>query len=197
MRDPNGHVHRQDHDVALCNPLAGHDCLNRSLGVAIMMMGANAGESDYLFEGFKMGTEGLGGEGGAIVGEVRLWYDSIVTTQGFEISLCPQGFVSVQMCLKLDVNEVGAVIHEDTASREHVFVLGLPLGGEESSLGGTDKMIDRNLLAGKEIVGSDDASTVLDVSLGGFARGRAGALLAKLAGSTFGHWGRQATCSSV
>jgi hypothetical protein len=47
------------------------------------------------------------------------------------------------MSLELNGNGIGAVINKDTASRVHVFILGLALGGEEISLGGTYKLIKR------------------------------------------------------
>jgi hypothetical protein len=90
-----GHVRPVNCWVQHHGPGNGHDRLDRSLGVSVVMMGSNTGKANDLAEDFQMGAESLWSKGRAIIRQVGLWNDSRVTAHGFEICLGPQSFVTV------------------------------------------------------------------------------------------------------
>jgi hypothetical protein len=75
----------------------GHDRANRSFSNTVVMMSANSGKSHDLFKHGKLGRVFLRGEGGCIVGKVRLNDDAMIATHVLISVFCLQLFKRSQV----------------------------------------------------------------------------------------------------
>jgi hypothetical protein len=157
--------------------------LDCSLSDAIVVVGACAGKQVDLAKGVKVAREVGGRERTTIVGEVFLRDNAGVAAHKFEPLLCTQGFVRSQVGLELNVNHAAGMVHKDAAATILLSVGLFATGVEQAAFGGTHKVVYRGTLAGEELVTPEDVDAVAD-NAGDRARGRAAALLAKLARGT-------------
>ena len=104
-----------------------------AVGFAIMMMSSRASKvMDWLRRG-ELSGKLLGSEGRAIVSEEGLNNDSKVSAHQLVVFFGLQGLMGVEMRLKLDVNVIGRVIHEDTATGVHIILVRLPFRAEQTT----------------------------------------------------------------
>jgi len=111
----------------------GHDGLDAAFSFTIVMMSSSTSETNDLFKLCELRGKRLGTEGRSIVSEKRLNNDSKISTQQLVVFFGLQGFMGVEMRLKLDVSVIGRVIHEDTATTVHLVRIRLALGVEQST----------------------------------------------------------------
>jgi hypothetical protein len=107
-----------------------HDGSNVALGDAIVMVSADAGESDDLFEVGEVAGELGGGERLGVVGEALLRSDSCVTAHSLEVFFRIERLVGVQTYLVLNENETGGVVDKDAPSSVHLVEFRFAGGGE-------------------------------------------------------------------
>jgi hypothetical protein len=129
-----------------------HDGLNVALGNPIVMMGANARKQSLLIEFEKVLGEGLRCEVAAVVEEVLLRNHSSVSTHELEGLLCLEGLGRAESGLQFDMDVARGGIDKDAAAFVHLAFFGLPLAGEQSASCGADEVIDRDPLAGEELI---------------------------------------------
>jgi hypothetical protein len=102
--------------------------------MTVVVMSTGASKLNVLTEVFKVELKGMRREGGGIVREVGLRNDAIVQAHGFICLFAHNGLVTIESLLKLNVDMIRCMINKDAASREHVFILSLALGGEQATL---------------------------------------------------------------
>jgi hypothetical protein len=111
--------------------------------------------------------KGLGCEGGTVVEEVLLRNYTDVPGAQLEPFLGREGFVGVEMSLELDLNVPGGRVDEDASTRVHVLGFGLAAATEEAALGRANEVVNRDALARKDLILSEDVHTISnDASLG-------------------------------
>ena len=125
-----GDVRPMDGRMQHHGPCDGHDCTNVAFGDSIVMVSADASESNYLLELGEVARELGGRERFRVVGEVLLRRHSCVATHSLETLFCFKSLVRVQADLVLDKNVAGCVVNKDTAAGVHVVELGLSGGGK-------------------------------------------------------------------
>ncbi len=107
-----------------------HDGSNVALSDAIVMVSADAGESDDLFEVGEVAGELGGGERLGVVGEVLLRSDSCVAAHSLEVFFRFERLVGVQTYLVLNENKAGGVVDKDAPSGVHLVEFRFAGGGE-------------------------------------------------------------------
>ena len=107
-----------------------HDSSNVALGDAIVMVSADAGESDNLFKVGEVAGELGGGERFGVVGEVLLRSDSCVAALSLEAFFRFERLVGVQTYLVLNENKAGGVVDKDAPSGVHLVEFRFAGGGE-------------------------------------------------------------------
>jgi hypothetical protein len=169
--------------------------LDVALGNPIVMMGTDAGKESLLIKLEKVLGKGLRCEVSAVVEEVLLRNYAGVSTHQLEGLLGLESFGGAERSLELDMDVAGGRINENTTSLVHLALLGLPLAGEQSASCGADEVIDRDPLAGEELILSKSVHTVPDNRSGG-SRGRSLLLLGELARGAH-RWVDETRASSV
>jgi hypothetical protein len=119
----------------------------------------------------------------------------MIATHQFVVFFGSEGFMRVEARLKFDVNVTRRMVNKQTTTTVHFTVTRLSTGGEETTLGATDKVINRNLLTWMQVVLLQGTGTVLHDGRR-LARSRTTILLSVQAGSTLG-WGLDLTSSSM
>ena len=131
-----------------------------SLRDAVVVVCTNAGEPHDLCERREVASEFGGCENLGIVRQVLLRHNSILAAGEFELFLCFQRLVCVEVDLEFDMDETGGVVHEDATSRVHLVGFGLPSGGKKSSSRAADEVIDGDSMSGDNVVGFEDVRSV-------------------------------------
>ena len=54
------------------------------------------------------------------MGQVRLWYNAVVPTHQLKIVFHVDGFMGVQIGLKLHMNEARSMVHKQTTTQIHL-----------------------------------------------------------------------------
>ena len=110
-----------------------HDGLDAALSLTVVMMSSSTSEPDDLSKLCKLRSELLGSEDGSVVSQEGLNNDSKIAAHQLIVFLCFQGLMGVEMSLQLDVNVIGRVIHEDTATGVHIILVRLPFRAEQTT----------------------------------------------------------------
>ena len=131
-----------------------------SLRNAVVVVCTNAGEPHDLCERREVASEFGGCENLGIVRQVLLRHNSILATGKFELFLCFQCLVCVEVDLEFNMDETGGVVHEDATSRVHLVGFGFPSGGKKSSSCAADEVIDRDSMPGDDVVSLEDVRSV-------------------------------------
>jgi hypothetical protein len=124
------------------------------------MMSSNASEEGLLIELEEVLGEGLGRKVGSVVEKVLLGDHSGVSTHQFEGLLGLESLCRAQSGLQLDMDVPGSGIDKDAASFVHLALFCLAFAGEQSPPSGADEVIDRDPLAGKQLILSKGVHTV-------------------------------------
>ena len=111
-------------------PCDGHDGANVAFGDSIVMVSADASESNDLLKLGEVARELGRSKRFRIVGEIFLWRHACVATHSLEALFCFEGLVRVQTDLVLDKNVAGGMINEDATASVHVVELGFSSGGK-------------------------------------------------------------------
>jgi hypothetical protein len=126
--------------------------LDVALGDSVVMMSSNTSEESLLVELEKVLGKGFRCEVGSVVEKVLLGNHSGVSTHELEGLLGLERFGGAECSLELDMDVARGRINENTASLVHLALLSLPLAGEQSASCGADEVIDRDPLAGEELI---------------------------------------------
>jgi hypothetical protein len=97
-----------------------HDCLDRALGDAIVVMGPNTGKPNRLLEGSKVVGEGVQHEGLPVVGLVLLQDNADFATKKLVLLQC---LVGVQVGLELDMDVARGMVDKDAAARVQISLV--------------------------------------------------------------------------
>jgi hypothetical protein len=136
--------------------------LDVALGNPIVMMSADASKEGLLIELEDVVGEGLRCEVASVVEEVLLWNHSGVSTHQLEGFLGLKGLRGAESGLQFDMDVARGGIDENTAALIHLALLCLAFAGEQSASSGADEVIDRDPLAGEELILAKDVHTVSD-----------------------------------
>ena len=107
-----------------------HDGSDVAFGDPVVMVSADASESNYLLKLRAVARELGGRERFRVVGEILLRRHSCVAAHSLEALLCLESFVRVQADLMLDEDKTRGVVDEDAATGVHVVKFCLSGGGE-------------------------------------------------------------------
>ncbi len=107
-----------------------HDGSDVAFGDPVVMVSADASESDDLLEVGKVARELGGRKRFRVVSEILLRRDSCVVTHSLEALFRFESLVRVQADLVLDKNVAGGVVDEDAAAGIHVVKFRFSGGGE-------------------------------------------------------------------
>ena len=120
----------------------GHNGSNVALGDTIVMVSADACESDNLLEIGEVAREFGRGERLGIVRKKFLRHDSSVATHTFEAFLCLESLMRVEADLMFHKNVTGGMVNKDATSSIHLFKFGLAGGGEQTTTSAADEVVD-------------------------------------------------------
>jgi hypothetical protein len=159
--------------------------LDVALGDPIVVMGADTSKERFLIELEKILSEGFGRKVGSVVEKVLLGDDSGVSTHQFKGLLGLESLRRTESGLQLDMDVPGSGIDKDAASLVHLALFCFALAGEETASSGADEVIDRDPLAGEELILSKSIHTVSN-NRSSDSRGRPLLLLGELASGAHG-----------
>ena len=164
----------------------GHDGLNGVFCSAIVM-GTGSHEVNDLGKVSEFGSKAHQGEGRTIIGQVSLWYNAVVPTHQLEIVFRIDGFMGVQIHLKLHMKETGSMVHKQKKPPKYISESAalLPMRGEEASFGAADEVVNGNVLARNKIVLFQDPFVVPN-NRGHLTRSRMSSLFTVKASSKLG-----------
>lgn len=106
-------------------PGDGHDGLDCSFGVAIVVMSTDTGEAEDLFESGEFLLELGRSKAGSVVGEERRWGDSMIAAHLFELGLGFECLMRRHVLLELDMDVVGGMVNKQTPTNIHFFLWSL------------------------------------------------------------------------
>jgi hypothetical protein len=148
--------------------------LDVALGYTVVMMGPDASKESLLIELEEVFGKRFRREVGSVVQQVLLRNYAGVSTHQLEGLLGLESLGGTESGLQFDMDVARGGIDENTAALVHLALLGLPLAGEQSASCGADEVIDRDPLAGEELILSKGVHTVANHSASG---SRSGSLL--------------------
>ena len=123
------------------SPGYGHDSADGSLSFSVVVVGTNSSKLADLTELAKFFSVLLAGEGGTIVREVGLGYNSFTGTVVFKSLLGFEGLMGSQQSLEVDKDIVGGGVHKDASSFVPRLDWATAFGLKGASQGTADKVI--------------------------------------------------------